>query len=366
MWSETGPLFWNEHLDNTLNKHGFSRSAHDPCVYHKHFRDGGVVILAIVVDDILAAASHPGLLTWFAACLRATYTITDLGVPAHMVGLILNCSPTSIRISQTQFVKDLARKFGQTDANPAPTPIAAGDVPDGASPLLPPGHNYLSLAGSLLWVTISRPDVSVAVSIVCSKSVSPTKADWNAALRVLRYLLSTPDRVLTFVPPSPKVPAVAAYVDAAWANAPRSRSRYGLIVCVYGCPVLWITKLTSIVCLSTAEAEYFAAVEASKSALWLARMLAEVLRAAPPTVVLYEDNQACIHMANNPVVSARNRHFAMRMWWLRDQVAAKTIAFRHVPTKHQLADILTKVLPAALFRALCDVLFKGRSLFYSR
>ena len=114
------------------------------------------------------------------------------------------------------------------------------------------------------------------------------------------------------------------------------------------------------------EAEHFAAVEASKSALWLARMLAEVLRAAPPTVVLYEDNQACIHMANNPVVSARNRHFVMRMWWLRDQVAAKTIAFRHVPTKHQLADILTKVLPAALFRALCDVLFKGRSLFYSR
>ena len=116
--------------------------------------------------------------------------------------------------------------------------------------MLPPGHSYLSLAGSLLWVTISRPDVSVAVSIVCSKSVSPTKADWNAALRVLRYLLSTPDRVLTFVPPSPKVPAVAAYVDAAWANAPRSRSRYGLIVCVYGCPVLWITKLTSIVCLN--------------------------------------------------------------------------------------------------------------------
>ena len=56
----------------------------------------------------------------------------------------------------------------------------------------------------------------------------------------------------------------------------------------------------------------------------------------------------------------------MRMWWLRDQVAAKTIVFRHVPTKHQLADILTKVLPAPLFCALCDVLFKGRSLYYSR
>ena len=126
------------------------------------------------------------------------------------------------------------------------------------------------------------------------------------------------------------------------------------------------TKLTSIVCLSTAEAEYFAAVQAAKTALWLARMMAEVLRAAPPAVVIYEDNQACMRMASNPIVSARNRHFTMRMWWLRDQVSTKTVVFRHVPTKEQLADILTKVLPAALFSALCDVIFAGRSLYFAQ
>ena len=231
-----------------------------------------------------------------------------------MVGLVLACKPGSISINQNQFVKDLATKYGQLSANPAPTPVTPGTVPDGSSALLPANNSYLSLAGSLLWVTVSRPDISVAVSIVCSKSINPTHADWNAALRILRYLLATPHRALTFVPPSPTVPVVATYVDAAWANAPRSRSRYGYIVCVYGCPVMWATKLTSIVCLSTAEAEYFAAVQAAKSALWLARMLAEVLNATPPTVVLYEDNQACVRMATNPIVSARNRHFAMCMW----------------------------------------------------
>ena len=82
-------------------------------------------------------------------------------------------------------------------------------------------------------------------------------------------------------------------------------------------------------------------------------------------MVTYEDNAVCVQMATNPVVSARNRHFAMRMWWLRDQVTTKTIVFRHVPTADMIVDILTKVLPAPVFRALAKRLFAGRSLYYA-
>ena len=71
--------------------------------------------------------------------------------------------------------------------------MALGEVPDGASPLLPPGHEYLSLIGSLLWTSLTRPDVAVAVSIVCSRSANPTKADLAKAMRILRYLLRTPE-----------------------------------------------------------------------------------------------------------------------------------------------------------------------------
>ena len=61
-------------------------------------------------------------------------------------------------------------------------------------------------------------------------------------------------------------------------------------------------------------------------------------------------------MIENPVVSARNRHFAMRMWWLRQQAEDNTIQLSHVPSRHQLADIFTKVLPAPTFTALRDSL----------
>ena len=111
-----------------------------------------------------------------------------------------------------------------------------------------------------------------------------------------------------------------------------------------------------MVCLSTAEAEFVAAVEACKAALWISRMFAELMNMPSSPVTVLEDNQACIRMIENPVVSARNRHFAMRMWWLRQQAEDSTITLRHVPSRQQLADIFTKVLPAPTFTVLRDAL----------
>ena len=104
-------------------------------------------------------------------------------------------------------------------------------------------------------------------------------------------------------------------------------------VSINGCPVIWETKLTTLVCLSTAEAEYVAAVQATKTALWLAQMFAELQSISVPQIHILEDNQACIKMAENPEVSARNRHFAMRMWWLRDMVNKNSLSFTYIPSE---------------------------------
>ena len=53
-------------------------------------------------------------------------------------------------------------------------------------------------------------------------------------------------------------------------------------------------------------------------------------------------------MITNPAVSARNRHFAMRMWWLRDVVEKGQVSVQYVPTEKQLVDILTKVPPKTI------------------
>ena len=211
--------------------------------------------------------SCPSLLDNFELSMRKVHQLTSLGSPKKLVGLSINASEDGLTLDQNQFIKDTAREFKQLNCKNITTPVALGDVPAGQSPLLPPGHRYLSLVGSLLWASVTRPDIAVAVGISCTKSKSPTKADLARAIRILRYLLHTPHIKLTLKRPTTATRRITVYVDSAWCNAPKAHSRYGYLVCVYGCPVFWETKLTTLVCLSTAESEYVAAVQATKTAL---------------------------------------------------------------------------------------------------
>ena len=67
---------------------------------------------------------------------------------------------------------------------------------------------------------------------------------------------------------------------------------------------------------------------------------------------LYEDNQACVAMVRNHAVTGRNRHFCVKMAWLHQQVTDKVVTLTFVASRNNLADIMTKVLPALLHRRL--------------
>ena len=122
---------------------------------------------------------------------------------------------------------------------------------------------------------------------------------------------------------------------------------------------VWASKCTTMVCLSTAEAEFVAATEAAKDVVWLRGLLSELGFSLAAPSVLLEDNQACVSMIRNNSVSDRNRHFAVKMAWLRDKVSSKVLSFVFVPSKNNCADIFTKVLPDAQFRLLSARLMLG-------
>ena len=113
-------------------------------------------------------------------------------------------------------------------------------------------------------------------------------------------------------------------------------------------------------CLSTAETEYVAATETTKDLLWLRNFLRELGFEQLAPSRLYEDNQACVAMVNNHVVTGRNRHFCIKMAWLREQVAAKHVTFVFVASKNNVADIFTKVLPPDAHTRLTDLLMKEK------
>ena len=127
------------------------------------------------------------------------------------------------------------------------------------------------------------------------------------------------------------------------------RSRFGYLIYFGNALVSWKSKLGSVVTLSTAEAEYMCATHACKEIMWIKHLLKELGKCQKYPVVINEDNQACIAMAKNPVVSGRNKHMEIKMHYVRQCVDQNEVTLRYIGTRDQLADILTKNLPASIF-----------------
>ena len=53
----------------------------------------------------------------------------------------------------------------------------------------------------------------------------------------------------------------------------KRRSTTGYLFTVDGTTVSWVSKIQSVVALSTIEVEYVAAIEASKEMIWLQRFM---------------------------------------------------------------------------------------------
>ena len=60
-----------------------------------------------------------------------------------------------------------------------------------------PGR-YRRLVGKLNYLTITRPDISFAVSVVSQFMQKPLVPHWNAVLRIVRYLKGAPGRGLLY------------------------------------------------------------------------------------------------------------------------------------------------------------------------
>ncbi len=74
----------------------------------------------------------------------------------------------------------------------------------------------------------------------------------------------------------------------------------------------------------------------------LRQLLAEIgLPQGEPTVI-HEDNNPCIHMANNPSTSARTKHIDLKYHIVRERVSNGDVKLVYVPTQDQVADVLTK------------------------
>ena len=120
--------------------------------------------------------------------------------------------------------------------------------------------------------------------------------------------------------------------------------------------ISWASKLQSIVTLSTTEAEYIPAVQATQEILWLRNLFTEFGYTFSTPSPLHIDNQSALSVAKNPEHHGRMKHLDLRYYWLRDVVEAGQIDVCYLPTKSMPADIMTKALGRIKVQEMCELL----------
>jgi len=176
-------------------------------------------------------------------------------------------------IHQQKYTKELLNRFGMDSSKPIDTPISSSTklIMDDGSPSVEE-KTYRGMIASLLYLTISRPDIIFNVSLCARFQSKPNETHLKAVKRILRYLKHTPDLTLWY--PKGCNFDLVGYVDADYAGFLVDRKRTSGMTHFLGpCLVSWTTKKQHSVAMSTAEPEYVATTSCYAQLLWIRQQL---------------------------------------------------------------------------------------------
>ena len=101
--------------------------------------------------------------------------------------------------------------------------------------------------------------------------------------------------------------------------------------------------MKNFVALSTTEAEYVAAIEASKEMIWLQSFMDE-LGKKHDMGMLYSDSQSAIHLEKNSTFHSRTKHIQLKYHFIRSVLEDGQLKLEKIHTSQNLVDMLTKVV----------------------
>ncbi|CAL1372799.1 unnamed protein product [Linum trigynum] len=346
---------WYQKFTAALCELGFRSSPADHSLFV--FRRGEIFVVALIyVDDVILAGTDMNFINHVKKFLDHRFSIKDLGPLRYFLGLEVARSPQGLVVSQRKYVLDILEEAGVLGSRPSTFPVEQNhQLTKPSSEILVDGSAYRRLVGRLLYLTVSRPDITYGVNILSRFVHAPTQAHMDAAMRILRYLKLSPGQGLYF--PAANDLHLHAYCDADWGGCQSTRrSTSGFCIFLGTTPISWRTKQQKVVARSSAEAEYRAMASTVSEIVWLRWLLSELGVTQSCATPLRCDNQAALHIASNPVFHERTKHVEMDCYFVRERVTSGVISPVKVSSELQIADLFTKGLGSDRFRFLLSKL----------
>jgi hypothetical protein len=193
--------------------------------------------------------------------------------------------------------------------------------------------------------SVTRSDISFAVSKLSRFTSNPGDDHWRVLERVMHYLVGTMDYRIHYS----EYPAVLeGYSDANWiSDVDELYATSGYVFTIGGDAVSWRSCKQTILTRSTMEAELAALDTATVEADWLRELLMDlsIVEKPLPVILMNCDNQMVIVKVDSSKGNMKSsRHIKRRLKSVRKMRNSGVITLDYIHTEKNLANPFTKGL----------------------
>ena len=376
-------LRWHERFSDCMRNEGFFPCKAEPDIW---MRDKGdhYEYVGVYVDDLAFAMKDPQT---FADVLQNKYKFKLKGTGPLEFHLgcnfyrnddgILCMAPTKYI---DRMVDNYTRMFNEKPKMNVQSPLEKNDHPelDDSEFLEATGiQQYQSIIGSAQWaISLGRFDIYTAVMTLSSFRSAPRTGHLERAKRLVRYLArfkygdikfrtmlpdytDLPDHNvgwdrtiyhdaaedLPHDAPTPRgLPILLTrYVDAnLYHDWITGRSVTGILTLVNQTPFDWYSGKQPRVETATYGSEFIATRKATEKAIEDRTLFRYLGVPVPWKDYMFGDNESVVNSSTRIDAKLHKRHNALSFHKVREAVAAGFVAYYHVASKYNLADVLSK------------------------
>ena len=354
---------WYDTIRNILISDEYQQMTSDPCVFIKRRNEEEFIILLLYVDDFLVVSKDDLFSVSLVALLEAQFgtLAKQEGNKISFLSMLIESEDGTISLSQTNYLSKIVEDFEQHDQlYHVDCPSTDGLFADTT------GHDppcdktrFLSILMSLMYAaTRTRPDILKEITFLATRINQPLLSDWKKLVRIISYLKCHPNKALRFTERINH--NLEIYADASFKVHNDTSGHTGIIIKLFGNIIFFKSGKQKIVTKSSTEAELVALDDAATYAVWISELLDELNIIYNIPVIIYQDNQSTMIMANAGKGNfKRTKHISNRYFWIKQFLDSGEIKLIYLPTGDMLADLLTKPLTGSAFRDSIIKIFNG-------
>ena len=349
-------LLWYRQLRKDLEEIGFKFNPYDPCVANRRVNKKRQTV-RFHVDDLMSSHVDSTVNDEFLKWMNEKYgkhgavTATRGNIHEYLGMTFDFTNKGKVVISMAEYMSRLVDEFPHPITKKAKSPAAedlfgAGNGKSLDKEQAKVFHTWVAKA--LFACKRARPDIHVAVTLLCTRVRDPNEDDWKKLIRLLEYINGTRDDVLTLS--ADDLHVIKWYVDASFAVHADFKSHTGAIMSYGNGAAMTMSRKQKLNTRSSTEAELVGVDDAVNMILWTKLFLSEQGYHVEKNTV-YQDNKSAILLERNGKKSSskRTRAINIRYFFITDQVEKGNVNIEYCPTGEMLADFMTKPLQGKLF-----------------